>query len=297
MKVFLKFVLKSMTEKKGKFLLLLLAVFLSTALFVGSYGMTDLITDIVTKQVTETFEGRDIVITDKNGAGYFNIDKLKSKGIKDVNPQLIINGSYSYNDDMSYVSIDGIKDENINKKQFIKGEKSLDNFDGEKCIISKRISEKLKIEENDKLEISVNGEKIGFTVYAVYSNEGILSSDQENSFTIIVPYEFISEKFDLKNKYNSVLATGTEETLKDSIKTFNSANKDFKAEKAFDENIIDSMLSQIITIFYVMLSIVVLVSVVIISSSFKLIVTERMPTIGTFLSQGATKKIIEKIEK
>ena len=36
MKVFLKFVLKSMTEKKGKFLLLLLAVFLSTALFVGS---------------------------------------------------------------------------------------------------------------------------------------------------------------------------------------------------------------------------------------------------------------------
>lgn len=290
MKVFLKFVLKSMTEKKGKFLLLLLAVFLSTALFVGSYGMTDLVTDIVTKEVTETFEGRDIVITDKNGAGYFNIDKLKSKGIKDVNPQLIINGSYSYNDDMSCISIDGIKDENINKKQFIKGEKSLDNFDGEKCIISKRISEKLKIEENDKLEISVNGEKIGFNVYAVYSNEGILSSDQENSFTIIVPYEFISEKFDLKNKYNSVLATGTEETLKDSIKAFNSANKDFKAEKAFDENIIDSMLSQIITIFYVMLSIVVLVSVVIISSSFKLIVTERMPTIGTFLSQGATKK-------
>ena len=77
MKVFLKFVLKSMTEKKGKFLLLLLAVFLSTALFVGSYGMTDLVTDIVTKEVTETFEGRDIVITDKNGEGYFNIDKLK----------------------------------------------------------------------------------------------------------------------------------------------------------------------------------------------------------------------------
>lgn len=290
MKVFLKFVLKSMTEKKGKFLLLLLAVFLSTALFVGSYGMTGLITDIVTKEVTETSEGRDIVITEKNGESFFSIDKLKENGIKDINPYITVTGSYSYKDDMSSVSIEGRKNVNINKNQFIKGEKSLDNFDGEKCIISKRISEKLKIGENDKLEISVNGEKIGFTVYAVYSNEGTLSQDQENNFTIIVPYKFISEKFDLKNKYNNVFATGTKETLKDSIKAFNSANKDFKAEKAFDENIIDSMLSQIITIFYVMLSIVVLVSVVIISSSFKLIVTERMPTIGTFLSQGATKK-------
>lgn len=60
-----------MTEKKGKFLLLLVAVFLSTALMVGSYDITDFITDIMTKQITETFEGRDIIITDKNGESFF----------------------------------------------------------------------------------------------------------------------------------------------------------------------------------------------------------------------------------
>lgn len=46
------------------------------------------------------------------------------------------------------------------------------------------------------------------------------------------------------------------------------------------------------TICFALLTIVILLSAVIISSSFKLIIVERMPVIGTFFSQGATKKNI-----
>lgn len=290
MKIFFKFVLKSMLEKKGKFLLLELAVFLSTALFIGSYGMTDLVKDITTKQITESFEGKNIVIYDKSGNNLTNIDNMRYVGIKKVAAFFTMTGSYIVNDDMSSVSVQGRKNTNINQEQFLTGEKYLDNFKGNKCIISKRVSQKLGLNTNDDLEILINGEKIVFNIYAIYSNEGTLSQDQENNFTIIVPYEFISEKFNLQNKYNTILAEGSKNNLEESITAFNSANKNFNAEKAFDENIIDSRLSQIVTIFYVMLSIVILVSVVIISSSFKLIVTERMSTIGTFLSQGATRK-------
>lgn len=81
--------------------------------------------------------------------------------------------------------------------------------------------------------------------------------------------------------------------MEQSINEFNDVNTQVKAETSFANH--EGMLNAIKegrTICFALLTIVILLSGVIISSSFKLIIVERMPVIGTFFSQGATKKNI-----
>ncbi len=81
--------------------------------------------------------------------------------------------------------------------------------------------------------------------------------------------------------------------MEQSINEFNDVNTQVKAETSFANH--EGMLNAIKegrTICFALLTIVILLSAVIISSSFKLIIVERMPVIGTFFSQGATKKNI-----
>lgn len=81
--------------------------------------------------------------------------------------------------------------------------------------------------------------------------------------------------------------------MEQSINEFNDVNTQVKAETSFANH--EGMLNAIKegrTICFALLTIVISLSAVIISSSFKLIIVERMPVIGTFFSQGATKKNI-----
>lgn len=81
--------------------------------------------------------------------------------------------------------------------------------------------------------------------------------------------------------------------MEQSINEFNDVNTQVKAETSFANH--EGMLNAIKegrTICFALLTIVILLCAVIISSSFKLIIVERMPVIGTFFSQGATKKNI-----
>ncbi|MGL5352364.1 MAG: ABC transporter permease, partial [Clostridium sp.] len=83
--------------------------------------------------------------------------------------------------------------------------------------------------------------------------------------------------------------------MQDSINEFNDNNTKYEASELFNEAAVKSQMNSITMILYIMLLIVVVMSSIIIYGSFKLTITERLSIIGTFLSQGATKRTIEKI--
>ena len=82
-------------------------------------------------------------------------------------------------------------------------------------------------------------------------------------------------------------------SVKKFVKQFNNANEFFEASNIGDISFIG--VGTLNVSLYGMLSIVVLVSSIIIYGVFKLIINERLSVIGTFMSQGATKKKIERI--
>ena len=172
MNIFLRFIIKSALEKKGKFILLLFAILISTSLFIVSIGVTDVMINNYTESYTQVMENREIAIVSNTDDSLFSVDSLNLKGVKDVIPQLEFKGWYKKDLDNSTVTILGRKKGDI---QFNNAgeENALVNFTGAKCIISKRVSTELNIKENDIINIVINNEKIPFTVQGIYLNEGI----------------------------------------------------------------------------------------------------------------------------
>ena len=292
MKIFLKYVVKCMTEKKGRFLLLIIAIAMSTGLLIASSGTVELAIKSISKPILETFEGKDIVIESSSGENFYSDEGLVQSGIKDLRGEIRVGGRI-IEEEITHLTVLGRENKFIENDKIIEG--SLSDFNGEKCIISKRVSDGLNMKVNDTLECNIGGQTKKLKVAAINSDEGAFYNDKVNGFTVIVPYEYIAKDLDAVGKYNVFFANKSGDSIEDSINEFNDSNSKFKATKLFDESEIKSQTGPFTEVLYVMLLIVVFMSSIIIYGSFKLTITERLPVIGTFLSQGATRMTIEKI--
>ena len=294
MKIFLKYVIKSMLEKKGRFVLLILAIAISTGLLVASSGTVQIAINSFTRPMKESVENKEIVITPKDKSQFFKLDDINEYGVKDIQSELVVAGSIPSDDDQTcHISIRGREDKYINNDIITQG--STENFTGNECIISDRISKEKDLNLNDTITISIGGEKKDFKITAISSNNGLFYGDKTTSFKVIVPYSYLSKEINQEGKYNYVVANKTLSTAKDSIDEFDRNNTVFQSSVLIDEDAIKSQTSNFTNLLNIMLVIVILMSTIIIYGSFKLTITERISTIGTFLSQGASLSTIEKI--
>lgn len=299
MKVFIKYVLRSMTEKKGRFLLLIIAISISTALLVASTGMIDIILDSMVAPQLEAYENKEIVISSSDESSYFYSDEgMIPVGLdeKSITKELFLQGSIVDNADtdeetMLNVSVRGREKAYINQQIIIGG--TLDDFSGEVCIISERTADERDLNLNDTLKVVIGGMSKQLKVKAISGVAGAFYNDSKDSFAIIVPYEYLSKDLDAEGRYNLILANTSEKTVKEGIDAFNNSNKTFTADELFNEEMVKDQMASFKSLLYVMLVVVVVMSSIIIYSSFKLIITERLSTIGTFLSQGATVRKVK----
>ena len=292
MRIFFKYIAKCMMEKKARLFLLILAIAMSTGLLVTINGAVDVTLKSFEKPMTEQFEGKDLIITSTNNKPFMDISEIKESGIKNFEGKIIVNGIIN-EDETTKINIQGAKKEIVNADNIISGD--LSTFEEDTCIISKRVSQERNLDINDYLEFYMGGEKKKYKIIAIVKNEGAFYLDGKNSFTIIVPYEKLAKILGVNGKYNYIVANKISDNIEDCIEEFNSDNKNFEAKKLFDTDAIEKQMQMIKYVLYTMLSIVVVMSTVIIYSSFKLTITERLSTIGTFLSQGATTGTVERI--
>lgn len=293
MKIFFKYVVKCMTEKKGRFCLLILAIALSTGLLVTSTGAIKVAMNSFVKPMLASFDGKEIYITPKDKKEVFmSTSDLTEAGVKNVQGEIRLSGVIN-DDERIRLALHAREDKYIDKTKILEG--NISDLKGETCIISKRVSKDRNLKVNDTLEFYMAGVKKQYKIVGISSNEGIFYSDKSKSFGVLVPYEYISKELKVEGKYNLVLANKAKDNVKDSIKEFNDKNTKFTAEQLFDEEAVNSQLGSFTSVLYVMLIIVVFMSGIIIYGSFKLTITERLSVIGTFLSQGATTGTIKKI--
>ncbi|OKP82928.1 ABC transporter permease [Paenibacillus sp. P32E] len=289
MGLFLKFVMTSAMEKKGKFIMLLFAILMSATLFIASLGVTDVMMNNYIESYTQVMENKEISIKSKDPTVGIKLDEVNMKGVQDIVPQLEFKGTHRHDLDNSIVTVLGRNTQDIITKDA--NEKSvLDHFQGATCIISQKVGQELHLKVNDTLQLNVNHQDITVQVAGLFLNEGIFFGDTNEAFQMIVPYDFLAGQSNMPGMYNNIIATGTGPSTQASIDEFNSANENYVARTSFTDQ--QGMLNAIKEgriICFALLAVVMLLSAVIISSSFRLIIAERMPVIGTFFSQGATK--------
>ncbi|MCB2293679.1 ABC transporter permease [Clostridium algoriphilum] len=292
MRIFFKYIAKCMLEKKARFCLLILAIAMSTGLLVTVSGTVKIAISSFEKPMTELFEGKEIIITSKGSEPFFKTKDIKEKGIKNISGEIDLSATTN-GDEINNVTIRGKEDKNINKDNLIEGD--LSTFTGAKCIISQRTSEEKKLKINDELELFIAGESKKYKVAVISANEATFYNDKKTTYQIIVPYKYISKQYKVEGKYNYVTANKSLDGLKESVKKFNDNNTQFAAKELFDAASIEKQIGSFTKVLYAMLVIVLFMSAIIIYGSFKLTITERLPVIGTFLSQGATNWTVEKI--
>ena len=292
MKIFLKYISKNMLEKKGRFFLLLFSIAISTALLVASAGVVDVVSESFDEQ-SRAGGTADIQIVSNTADPFINEQSVTSDKLKDVTAELSVTGIINNEEKIRYVSLRGRHEYEGNMTEgttdFIR-----EKAEGEpSCIISRRVAEHDHLKVGDTLSLFLAGEEISFRIGAISADEKLFYSDKPEAFNLVVPYSYMNEKLGAEGKASYILANVTEGTsVDDFVKDFNAAHTDMQALSMKSELMTDSSIT--IGLYFMML-IVAIVSSIIIYGVFKLILAERISTIGTFMSQGATKKKVERI--
>ena len=289
MGIFLRYITKNMLEKKGRFVLLILSIMISTALLIVSLGLVDAVIDSFVDPVRNQAEGKDVTIVSDTDEVFFSMDDFNAEGLKDLEGSIATIGVVNEDDEIGYVSVKGREkfDANIMSGSFTDENRAA-------CVISKRIADERGISVGDSITIAINGVPTDFEVMAVSAASGAFYNDKPKDSTVIVPYSYLNDLFGAEGKYNLVRASVVSGEVSKTVESFNDTNDAVICAPLIPDDLTEGTES-IVAGMYLMLAVVCIICIIIIHGVFKLIIHERMSVIGTFMSQGATKKKIEHI--
>ena len=296
MKVFLKYIGKSVLEKKGRLLLLIGSIAISISFLIGTLSASDTLSSMLNDQMKGVYGNYNVQINTSSESEkfLFSDDCLDNETIKSIFKSVAISCKYK-DDDVNFVGTT-LKDfEQLDKIRVIEKD-ALDLMEKNGVIISQKTSKNLALKLKDKFELNILNEKKEFKVVGIATDTGFFGYDTDESFTVFGSEETLRDILGVTDElYSNIYIEKESDDINAWIKEFNDSNKsdDIVASLTIDENSINGQLNWLKLTLYFMLAIILIMTIFIISSTFKLIITERLPIIGTFMSQGATfKKII-----
>jgi len=293
MNVFLKYLFKSTICKKGRSLLLIVTITISAALLIGSIGAVKSGNKVSEEQVKKSIGNYEVAITANKTSKtpFFSKNTISKRDIQSFVAIISADG-YLSKDDNVIINIVGVEPEDYKKLPNMKilKENSLKPLIGEKIIISEKTSKAYNLKLGDAVKINVRGEERDFKISAIAETSGEFNLDLKNQFTVVANEKTVNSIWKVQGLSNlMLLKLKNDININKFIKNFNEKNSDCFASLTFDRDKANEDAESVATLFYFMLLIVVFMSSFIIYSCFKLIIVERMPVIGTFLSQGETR--------
>ncbi|MBO4686018.1 MAG: FtsX-like permease family protein [Lachnospiraceae bacterium] len=297
MGILLRYIRKNMMEKKSRLILVVLSIAISAGLLVTCMGLMNTISDSFTEPGRKAAEGRDVALNAADGF-WFTENDFDGDGLSQVMGEIAGTGVISKDDKLTYVSLHGRKSFDL---KMVSGK--FENTNEATCVISERTAKENNLRVGDTLSMNIYGIPVEFKVSGIAVTDGLLYTDTKESYSVVVPYEWMNEQSGANGAYNVMYAKvvsakagkdATDDEIKDAVKEFNEKNTAVKASIMNTVAVFGDMSSLYMSV-GCMLAIVVIVSALIISGVFKLIITERLPVFGTFLSQGSTKGQVKRI--
>lgn len=297
MNIILKYIFKSMWERKAYTVLIVFSIMISSAMFFASISISQTLVYIQMDQWRNTYGYTDIIIQAGSGSPspYFyssSADKYQS------NMEYIISelsGFASYSDNESEkvgVSLKGIDLEDLQHLTpvTIYSQYSLYPFKGMKIIISKAASEKYHLNPGDRMLLDINGAKHRFTISAIAGSTGPFINEGQ-ALCAIIPIDSLRSFYNVRGKVDLVYLKLKNPALKSKlIYRLTGDYSRYTIREPFTESQIKSQTDKVVTPVLIVTIILSFMSIFIIYSTFKIIIFERLPVIGTFRSIGATGK-------
>jgi putative ABC transport system permease protein len=293
--IIIKFVLKSIKEKKFRTFLILLSVALSAALFFASNAISGTMEQMYTQRMRKYFGNADIIVqaNEKSPSTFFH--SASAEPYRNRMEYLIgtVESVGYYKNLKETVSIDlkGYDLNDLRKMNSFLLEQKLDlmPFGGKKIIISRLTADKFHFKLGDHLEIDVGEIKHRFIVSGIAQPVGLFQEDGRSN-TAVVPREVLANLFDAGGKVSCVyIKLKDPAKVNENIEVLSKVFRRYTVREPISKQELMQDVSRVTTPFMLMVTLVLFMSIFIIYTSFKVITNERLPVIGTFRSIGATK--------
>jgi putative ABC transport system permease protein len=295
--IIVKFLIRSIYEKKLRTFLILFSITLSSALFFASQAVTDSVANMFIADTKQHLGQTDIVIyPDYDSPGPF----LPRTGIEAFLPKAdhvaadLQVSAYLSLEQGKAVSVrlrgSTIEDTNIMCPFYTVDGSAVTGFSGRKVIISKDAADAYGLKKGDSLVLEINNEKYRFKICAVAYKESFFS-ESGGTLNMLVPKQALSSILggrDLSNIMFIKLKEGVD--LSQAIRELKEIYKQYTVEEPIPMDEVRDSFASMTAGFMMMTVIVAFMSIFIIYTSFKVITLERLPIIGTFRSIGATRR-------
>lgn len=301
MYILFKYIFNELKSNKFRTCIMVFSICFASAMLFASLTLSKTLVKMQEDMYKNNIGSSDIVVTAENG-GYFDtadfdMGDFASNFNYSIN-EVVTSGVYFNNDNeklvfklrgMNYDDLMNFNPVDINKK-------SDSEFEKAKIIIGSYTAEKLCLDVGSTIRFAVNGKEYDFEVYIIAAKNGFFANDG-NSYSGIVPIEYLSEILELTDGYVSkiylnVNENSTKEDMYDKLTSYNSG---LSVEYSYSDEDIKEESETLIVQMYVLMVIITIMSFYIIFSSFKVLIVERLPHIGTFRSIGANNKKVSAI--
>ena len=301
MSIIIKFTLRNIKEKKLRTFLILLSIIMSSALFFASTAVSTTVEMIIMEQVRKYFGSADIIVTAgeqaKSWAISPNLLDNRLEGVKYAVGMVQGGGEYKAKGETVRIGIQGIDLEDLDRMNpiILEQQHEIMPFKGNKAIIGKGMAEEYGLKPGDPIGININGLKKWFIVSGISQPMGPFLEDGENRY-IVVPRETMAGLYGNKGKVSQIYVGLEDSSDQDMmVEELSKAYPTYRVEPTISKAMLKSETQQISAMFLVIVVFVMILSAFIIYTSFKVIMAERLPVIGTFRSIGATKKMTNRV--
>ncbi len=299
MGIIIKFIVKNIQEKKLRTFLILFSVSLSAALVFASFALSGTIEQTVIEQVKKYIGSADIMIwaNQKSPSQYFHIEKTAKyqTRLEYAVGSIETDVTYKNKKETIHINLKGFYIEDLPKLNpfILEAQKNLLPFRGNKIIVSEKTAQNCNFKVGQSIEILAGGDRHRFQVVGIARPFGYFQEDSQSN-TAVVPRESLARAFNVPGSVSVAYIklkdpSQIQVTIQDLAKEY----RRYTVREPISEAELKQDTDRISTPFQIMVVLVILISIFIIYSSFKVITRERLPVIGTFRSIGATRRMTD----
>lgn len=289
MKLIWSYLWRSIMEKKSRTFLIIFSISICCALFFGTIAISLTIEDIYVQKIRSQIGTAEIVVTQgENKECSFFENNIESDDI-DYSIGCVVTEGYAKTNKNELITLYGYDLEELDQMNpIIMVEQDQCSFEGKRLILSQSYADELNVTIGDVYEITIGNIELEFEVWGISNDYGIFENNSFNA--VIVPKKTLQDEFNIEEKVNLIYVKNKDgvsiEKVMDELEV---VYPEEQVTQTITKKEIQSYTNRITRTFLLMLIAVLVISVFIIYTSFRIIVTERMGVLATFRSVGATK--------
>ncbi|MDD3706073.1 MAG: FtsX-like permease family protein [Clostridiaceae bacterium] len=300
MGIIFKFTIRNIKEKKFRTFLILFSIMISSALFFASGAMSGSVAQIMVDRIRSSVGSSEIIIhaNEKSPSGYMTTSAAEAfrEDMDFIAGNFFSQGLYK-TDSKETVKIDlngyVFSELQLMNPVAFAEEYKLYPFSGKKIILSSATTEKLKLKIGDSMDLKINDVKHRFVLCGIAQPKGVFLEDGRVN-NAVVPKETLAALYDAKGRVSAIHLKPKDMSRKQElIENLSKAYGRYTVRETIPEEDIRRGSDTFNVPFMMMVVMVLVISVFIIYTSFRVITTEMLPIIGTFRSIGATKRMTD----